>query len=170
MALFGTGCSLLSPCKPGKPAKPKPFHVTVNLDPSLQQSSVVVDLVAVSEGMKSQWEGYKMSDYWKDGDAMRKDADSRGDKYTLSFVSGQSLSQSMGRLDPKWKQWIEQKRATHIFVLADLPGGRADLHGTQDPRRQILSLDPCYWPKKTTNLIVNVQRSGIVPPAPRPPK
>ena len=163
--MFLAGCSMFSPCKPGKPGKPKPYHITVNLDPSLQQGSVVVDLIAVNKDSLSKWEDYSMNDYWKDGDVRRSEAD----KVTLSFVSASSLTKEMGRLDPKWSKWLAQS-ATHVLVLADLPGGRTDKPGTKDERRQILSLDPCYWPKKTTNLIVHVQRSGIVPPAPRPPK
>jgi hypothetical protein len=34
--------------------------------------------------------------------------------------------------------------------------------GNQDARRQILTLDQCNWPNKTTTLKVLVQRSGMV--------
>ena len=160
-AVFLSGCSS---CKPGKPGKPKPYHVTVNLDQSLQQASVLVDLVAANAASLPRWEAYSMSKYWKDGDAMRNDAD----KVTLSFISGRALSNELARADAKWNKWMAQG-ATHLVVLADLPGARQDKAGTQDERRQIVSLDPCHWPKKTTNLIVQVQRSGInvlTPPRP----
>jgi hypothetical protein len=148
-----TGCSS---CKPGKPGKPKAYHVTLNLDESLKQGSVLVDLVAATPTSLPRWESYSMSKYWKDGDPMRADAD----KVTLSFVSGQSLTNELGRADAKWNKWLAQG-ATHLIVLADLPGARQDKGGNQDERRQIVALDPCHWPNKTTNLLIQIQRSGI---------
>jgi hypothetical protein len=161
-AIFLTGC--FASCKPGKPGKPKAYHVTVNLDESLKEGSVLVDLVAANPGNLPRWESYSMSKYWKDGDPMRNDAD----RITLSFVSGQSLTNHLGQVDPKWNRWLGQG-ATHLIVLADLPGAHADKPGTQDQRRQIVTLDPCNWPKKTTNVMIQVQRSGInilTPPRP----
>lgn len=157
-----TGC--FASCKPGKPGKPKAYHITVNLDESLKQGSVLVDLVPVTLASLPRWEAYSMNKYWKDGDPMRNDAD----KVTLSFISGQSLTNELGRLDQKWNRWMAQG-VTHMVVLADLPGARQDKPGNQDERRQIVSLDPCAWPKKTTNVTVQVQRSGInilTPPRP----
>jgi hypothetical protein len=151
-------------CKPGKPGKPKAYHVTVNLDESLKQGSVLVDLVAANPASLPRWEAYSMGKYWKDGDPMRNDAD----KVTLSFVTGQSLTNELGRMDAKWNKWLAQG-ATHLVVLADLPGARQDKAGTQDERRQVVTLDPCNWPDKTTNLLIQVQRSGInilTPPRP----
>lgn len=163
LAVFLSGCSS---CKPGKPGKPKPYNVTVNLDQSLQQGSVVVDLIAVNPAGLPRWEAYSLNKYWKEGDPLRVDAD----KVTFSFVSGQTLTNSVGKLDAKWSKWMAQG-VTHLVVLADLPGGRVDKPGTQDERRQILPLDPCHWPKKTTDLLVQVQRSGInVLTPPRPTK
>ena len=76
----------------------------------------------------------------------------------------------LARADAKWNKWMAQG-ATHLVVLADLPGARQDRAGTQDERRQIVPLDQCHWPKKATNLIVQVQRSGInVLTPPRPVK
>ena len=158
-----SGCSS---CKPGKLAKPKAYHVTVSLDASLQQGSVVVDVIAVSPAGLPRWENYSVNNYWKEGDVMRADAD----KFSMSFVSGKSLTNELGRADAKWGKWLAQG-ATHLVVLADLPGGRADKPGTQDERRQIVPLDPCHWPNKTTNLVMHVQRSGInVLTPPRPAK
>lgn len=166
VAALGVLLSGCSSCKPGKPAKPIPYHVTVNLDQSLQQGSVVVDLIAVSPAGLPRWEAYSLNKYWKEGDPLRADAD----KVTFSFVSGQTLTNSLGKLDARWSKWMAQG-VTHLVVLADLPGGRVDKPGTQDERRQIVTLDPCHWPKKTTNLMVQVQRSGInVLTPPRPTK
>ncbi len=162
-ALALTGCSS---CKPGKAGKPTAYHVTVNLDESLKEGSVLVDLVAANQANLPRWESYSITKYWKERDPMRTDAD----KVTLSFVSGKSLTNELGRVDAKWNKWLAQG-ATHLVVLADLPGARQDKPGTQDERRQIIPLDPCHWPKKTTNLIIQVQRSGInVQTPPRPVK
>ena len=51
---------------------------------------------------------------------------------------------------------------THVVVLADLAGVGPSRPGNTDPRRQILPLDICHWPNKTTTLKVLVQRSGMV--------
>jgi hypothetical protein len=166
-ALVGAASMVLSgcsSCKPGKPGKPKAYHVTVNLDESLKQGSVLVDLVAVNPANLPRWESYSMGKYWKVGDPLRNDAD----KVTLSFVSGKSLTNELARADAKWSRWLAQG-ATHLLVLADLPGAPQDKPGTQDERRQIVALDACYWPNKTTNLMIQVQRSGInilTPPRP----
>jgi hypothetical protein len=168
LTLCLTGCSLLSPCKPGKPGKPRAYNVTVNLDPALRQGSVVVDLVAVNSSSLRVWEDYSMNKYWTEGNDMRADAEKRGDKVTISFIAGQALTNTFGVKDPRWTRWLGQ-RATHLLVLADLPV-QTDKPGTLDPRRQVLPLDPCHWPKKTKDLVVQIQRSGLVPPPPRPPK
>ena len=158
-----SGCSS---CKPGQTGKPQAYQVTVNLDESLKQGSVLVDLVGANPANLPRWESYGMTRYWKDGDPMRVDAD----KVTLSFVSGKSLTNELSRADGKWARWLGQG-VTHLVVLADLPGARQDKPGTQDERRQILTLDPCHWPSKTTNLMIQIQRSGInVLTPPRPVK
>ena len=88
----------------------------------------------------------------------------------MSFVSGKSLTNELGKLDAKWNKWLAQG-ASHLVVLADQPGARQDKPGTQDERRQIIALDPCHWPNRTTNLTIQVQRSGInVLTPPRPVK
>ena len=163
LTLLVSGCSS---CKPGKPGKTKAYHITVNLDESLKQSSVLVDIVPVTSASKEKWDSYSMSSYWRPGDARRNDTT---DKITLSFISGRLVNE-IGRLDPRWNKWLAQG-VTHMMVLADLPGAPEDKPGSQDLRRQVLSLDSCYWPDKTTNLIVVVQKSGLTIQTPlRPAK
>jgi hypothetical protein len=144
-------------CKPGKPGPVRSYTIEVSLDDSLQKSSVIVELVGASPSSLPRWEAYDMGKYWKEGDPMRRDAD----KVVLNFVSGQALKQSMALTDPKWATWKSQG-VTHVLVLADLPGIHASLPGTRDSRRQILPLDKCSWPNKTSALKVRVQPSGIV--------
>ena len=98
-----------------------------------------------------------MGKYWKEGDAMRRDAD----KAVLNFVSGQSLAMSVPVTDAQWAKW-NSKGVTHLLVLADLPGTHTAQPGNQDARRQMLSRCKCAWPDGTKNLKILVQRSGIV--------
>jgi len=154
LALLLTGCQS---CKPGKPGPIGKYSIDVALDESLKSASVIVDLVGVNPSSLPRWEGYDMGRYWKEGDSMRRDAD----KVVLNFVSGQALSHSLPVADKQWDKW-KSKGVTHVLVLADLPGSNVAKPGAQDARRQILSLDQCNWPDKTTGLKVLVQRSGIV--------
>jgi len=163
--LMGAGICLLlasvlvgcETCKPGKAGPIGRYNVEVNLDESLKTSSVIVDLVGVNPSSLPRWEAYDMAKYWHEGDAMRRD----GDKVVLNFVSGQALTNKLASTDPQWDKW-KSKGVTHLMVLADLPGAPASKPGTQDARRQILPLDQCNWPSKTTGLRVLVQRSGMV--------
>jgi hypothetical protein len=117
---------------------------------------VLVDIVGVSRARLPYWENYSMTKYWRAGDDARKDAH----KKTFDFVSGEALTQTLSSTDPIWTDWLASG-VTHIVVLADLPGLQSDKPGTQDPRRQILPLDKCHWPDKTTSLTIEVQKSGI---------
>ena len=153
-ALVFAGCAT---CKPGKPGPIGQYAIEVSLDESLKTSAVIVDLVGVNPSTLPRWEAYDMGKYWKEGDALRRDAD----RVVLNFVSGQALSNTMALNDPRWEKW-KGNGVTHVMVLADLPGPQTSRPGNQDARRQILTLDQCNWPNKTSTLKVLVQRSGIV--------
>jgi hypothetical protein len=144
-------------CKPGKPGPIGRYNIEVTLDESLKSSSVIVDLVGVNPSSLPRWEAYDMAKYWSTGDSMRRD----GDKVVLNFVSGQATTNKLKSTDAQWDKW-RSKGVTHVMVLADLPGAPASRPGTQDARRQIITLDQCNWPSKTTDLKVLVQRSGMV--------
>src|SRR5437764_7994961 len=103
-------------CKPGKPGPIGRYNIEVNLDESLKTSSVIVDLVGVNPSTLPRWEAYDMGKYWKEGDAMRRDAD----KVVLNFISGQALTKTMPGTDPQWDKW-KRNGVTHVMVLADLP-------------------------------------------------
>lgn len=147
------GCSS---CKPGKPGPIGKYTINVSLDESLKSSSVLVDLVGVNPSGLPRWEAYNMSNYWKEADPMRHDAD----KVVLNFISGQSLTNSLSVTNATWERWKSQG-VTHVVVLADITVHGESRPGNQDARRQILSLDQCQWPSKTKELNVLVQRSGI---------
>jgi len=154
LAAIFAGCET---CKPGQLGVSQKYAVEVSLDASLKSSSVIVDLVGVNLANLPRWEAYDMGKYWKDGDAMRRDAD----KLVLNFVSGQALTMSVPLADPQWDKW-KARGVTHVLVLADLPGAQTGKQGNQDARRQILSICKCSWPDGTKDLKVLVQRSGIV--------
>ncbi|MEO8427407.1 MAG: hypothetical protein ABI651_09875 [Verrucomicrobiota bacterium] len=155
--LFAAVLAGCATCKPGKPGPVLSYTIEVSLDESLKSSSVIVDLVGVNPSSLPRWEAYDMGKYWKEGDPMRRDAD----KMVLNFVSGQSLTRTMSITDAQWNKW-KSNGVSHVMVLADLPGMHTSKPGNQDPRRQILALDQCSWPDKTTTLKVLVQRSGMV--------
>ncbi len=154
LAAVVAGCGS---CKPGKAGPIGRYSIDVSLDDSLKTASVIVDLVGVNPASMPRWEAYDMGKYWKEGDAMRRDAD----KVTLNFVSGQSLSNAMAKTDAQWDKWAG-KGVTQVLVLADLPGAQVSRPGSQDARRLILPLDQCSWADNTTALKVLVQRSGMV--------
>jgi len=155
-ALLGavfTGCAT---CKPGKPGPVGRYSIGVRLDESLKTQSVIVDLVGVNPSSLPRLEAYDMGKYWKEGDAVRRDAD----KTVMNFVSGQELMKALAVNDAQWDRWRAQG-VTHVLVLADLPGTHTSKPGNQDARRQLLPLDKCNWPDNTKGLQVLVQRSGI---------
>src|SRR5689334_24609571 len=94
MTLFA-GCMS---CKPGKPGPIGKYTIEVSLDESLKSSSVLVDLVGVNPSGLPRWESYNMSNYWREGDPMRHDAD----KVVLNFISGQMLTNSLYVTYAQW--------------------------------------------------------------------
>ena len=157
IVLLAAGLAGCDSCKPGKPGSVGQYAIQVDLDESLKNGSVIVDLVGINPSSLPRWEAYDMGKYWKEGDAMRRDAD----KMVLNFVSGQALSNSMTMTDPLWTKWKAQG-VTHVLVLADLPGAQTSRPGNQDARRQILPLDRCTWASSPKALKVLVKRSGIL--------
>src|SRR5438876_8281031 len=78
MVVMVSGCKT---CKPGQEGKKKPYNIQVNLDPSLKGKCDVVDLVGVNPASYSRWQEYSMSNYWREGDPLRRD--STPDRVTL---------------------------------------------------------------------------------------
>jgi len=147
-----TGCALFKGDPIGR------YDIEVEIEDSLKQGSVLVDLVGVNMASLQRWNAYSMSKYWQDNDPMRKDA--ALDKVTLSFARGDTTSKMLASTNAIWDNW-SAKAVTHVLVLADLPGGHEDKPGTQDDRRQLLPLERVHWIKKTQLLNVLVKRTGI---------
>ena len=155
VVIFFAGCSS---CKPGKPGPIAQYNIQATLAPALKDSSMVVDLVGVNPASLPSWEAYSMTKYWQSGDAKRADAT---DKFTIDFVSGKSLTNTLSITNAVWNKWMARGVA-YVVVIANLPGAPSpDKPGSQDARRQILSLDECAWAKGTTTLNLLVQQSGI---------
>jgi hypothetical protein len=151
----GLVCSSCSSCKPGKPGPIGKYGINVNLDPSLKDASVAVDVVGVTPLTLPRLDNYSMTSYWQPNDEMRNGAD----KLTFTLGSG-SDSHTVPMTDAKWNEWLSHG-VTELVVLADLPGVIDDKAGSLDPRRQELPLDKCNWADGTTNLVINVKRSGL---------
>jgi hypothetical protein len=139
-----------------KPPVPTRYKVEVVLDPSLDRASVLVDLVGVSGSDQQVWQNYSMTKYWKEGDTMRRDA-----KKAVADFSGQILTFTLAKNDPIWDKWLDAG-ATHLAVLAYLPGRFDDLPGNADQRRRLVSLFPKVWKDgKDAVLKFEIKRSGI---------
>jgi hypothetical protein len=135
--------------------RPRAYGIQVDLDPALAGSSLQVDLIGANPVSDlPKYETYSVSDYWKPGDALRRDAL----KVTLAFGQGRPISQTLNVTDPAWQRWL-QTGAQYLVVLVDLPGIAADRAGNADPRRLILPLDAARW-SKTDTLHILVQESG----------
>jgi hypothetical protein len=123
------------------------FDVVVKLDESFRAEgatvpSIEVDLIGVNAVEYPRWENYSMSQYWSPADQLRRDAD----KYVMRFGQDWALAQTLRHQDAVWRRW-KPKQATHLFVLAFLPGVHEDQPGNADPRRLILPLDQRRWPR-----------------------
>lgn len=135
--------------------KPRAFTVQVDLDPALSGSSLQVDLIGANPVSDlPKFESYSVSEYWKPGDPLRRDAS----KVTLAFGQGRAMTQSLDSKNAAWQRWL-QTGAQHLVVLVDLPGVPADKAGNADPRRLILPLDGARW-GKTDTLHILIQESG----------
>jgi hypothetical protein len=142
-------------CRP-KPPVPTRYKVEVLLDASLERASVLVDLVGVSGSDQQVWQNYSMTKYWKEGDPMRRDA-----KKVVADFSGQILTFTLAKNDPIWDKWLDAG-ATHLAVLAYLPGRFEDLPGNADQRRRLVSLFPNVWKEgESAVLKFEIKRSGI---------
>jgi hypothetical protein len=143
-------------------------NVVVELDEALTRSAasiptMQVDLVGVNKSELAQWRGYSMAAYWSPGDKLRDGAD----KYELRFDQTRATSQMLQRTDPVFDTWME-KTASHLFVLADLPGVTDPKGGEADPRKLVLPLSPKAWKLKEKKIVITVRAGQMLcSPAPR---
>jgi hypothetical protein len=149
LGLFLAGCE-------SKPT-PKVFSVKVTLDKALEGSSLQVDLIGANElSDLPKLQNYSVSEYWKPGNAMRRNAD----KVVFEFGQGKPIMQVFAATDPAWTRW-KNAGAMYIVVMVDLPQLADDMAGNADPRRLIVPLDTRKWPKDASTVELLVQESGV---------
>ena len=142
--------------------------VVVSMDPALTTASgtptVKVDIVGISETEKEQWASKNISDYWRAGDGLRKDAVARKE---MIFAAGKTAPQTLKGTDPEWNDWAGRK-AMYLAIIADLPGASRD---GADGRRIILPLDASRWDPEDKPIKIVVQSSRLrCDTDPLPPK
>ena len=154
--LLSVACLAWSGCGAPKP-KARAYDVVVEIDPSLREGSVRVDLVGVNPNDRASWYGYSMYRYWLPDDTLRRDAQ----PYEMNFT-GSPEPKTLKATDSKWKTWLASG-ATDLFVLVDLPRKSEcdDRPGDSDPRRRILSLYDTIWAGGVKELRIRVQESGV---------
>ena len=143
--------------------------ITVELDKSLTRDAgaiptIQVDLVGVNKSELPQWKGYAVTKYWSPGDKLRDGAD----KYEMRFDQTRSSSQMLQKTDEMFNKWME-KTASHLFILADLPGVHDPKGPEADRRRPVLPLNSKAW-KLTKKGIVITIRAGQMLCSPAPSK
>jgi hypothetical protein len=144
------------------------MNVVVELDKEFARDpasvpTIEVDLVGVNESELPQWKGYAMSAYWSPGDKLRAGADKHEFRFSQTTASVQTLS----RKDPVFDSW-QEKSASWLFVLADLPGAHEPAPGDADPRRTVLPLSRKAWKLKKSTVTITVKAGQLVcTPAPR---
>jgi len=119
-----------------------PFHVEVFLDPDkpeIQERSIEVNILGVSDTQLPKWEQMVVSEYWKPESDIRAGADA----FQMHFGQDLPTSQVLKKNDPKWKGWLNERNAKHLVVLAHLVV--KDMPGRADPRRIILPLKIERW-------------------------
>jgi hypothetical protein len=103
--------------------------------------SIEVNLVGVNDTEKRRWEEMSMNDYWEPDNAIRAAAK----KHVMTFGQGHDDTQVLSTKNPIWREWIKDRGASHLFILAYLPWIRKDMTGQADPRRVILPLKRERW-------------------------
>ena len=143
----------------------KRLSVTVMLDPEMTKDpaaipTVEVNLVGINKSEMPQWKAYSMSEYWSPGNKLRAGAE----KYVVRFAQTLPSKQRLDRKNPIFQKW-QDKTASHLFVLADLPGMADPKPGQPDPRRIVLPLHPKAW--KADDITITIKAGQMVcSPAP----
>lgn len=130
-----------------------PMSVTVSVDPSLQDRTVYVDLIALNESSGKVLAAKSMTEYWDPRDTTRTKSLS---VYPIQFTKENPGPHTLSEDDPIWETWGE---FTELYVLAQLPVSVTDQPGDLDPRRLILPLDRCRWDGETIEIVV---KEGLV--------
>lgn len=152
--LLLTGCS-----------KTLTFGFTSTVDPAYTGASIEVDLIGINTSEIAVWNAKSIDEYFTTGDPFRAAAP----KKTFYFGEGQPEKAQLSSSDPIWQQWND-KGATHILVLADLPGYTISMDGV-DLRRQLIPRASNEWKGTPKTISIRLGPTGVVlVPSPKPPK
>lgn len=128
------------------------YAVNFELDRELNGASVELNIIGVTERTRGQWQNLLVDNYF--GSARQKNTI---DKEVIHFNQNLNIK-NLSILSPVWERW-EKMGATHIYVIASIPGVTSDLRGENDPRVQLIPLSYCYWKVRDINFVV--QSSGL---------
>jgi len=149
MLLMGASCS-------PKSARPSKFDLRFSVDAVLSGASIQVDVMGANTITDlPRLESYSVSEYWKPGNALRRDSA----KAVLKFGPGLEAVQTLSSADPMWNTWL-RTGAGVLVIFVDLPGTQSDRPGLADPRRLIVSIDQNEWGRVRTLEFV-IQESGV---------
>jgi hypothetical protein len=103
----------------------KAFVVAVERPDQLQDRTVRVDLVGLTELERAEWSSIPLAVYWEPGEPHRIKAKDEGFLREYVFRAGGDESRMLlGKGDPIWDTWVSRK-AEHLFVYAEgLPDRR----------------------------------------------
>jgi hypothetical protein len=141
------------------------FDFTSSVDPAYKGASIEVDLIGINTSEIAVWNAKSIDDYFTSGDPFRASVP----KKTFYFGEGQPEIARLPSSDPIWREW-EAKGATHILVLADLPGYTIPMGGV-DLRRQLVPRSSSDWKGTPKAIAIRLGPTGVVlVPSPKPPK
>jgi hypothetical protein len=114
--------------------KRQPDIVVKVTDQDLQRLPVSVDIVGVNDADRNKWATKRLSEYWSDNDpdGLRDGALQAGLLKPMKFGPGFGTEHTLPGMDPIWGQW-KRRKATSIFLMADIPGVAND----SDKRREL---------------------------------
>ena len=140
--------------------KMDPYKVTLTANDSIKDSSVAVHVIGINKNDFPLWDSYSMSKYWSPADTLHKNP---AVATTILFDAKNLRTQAIAIDDAHWKMWRDYG-ATHLFILANLPGFKEDRPGNADARRQISAIDNLvyedgFWGIKEVQL--DVTHDGI---------
>ncbi len=137
-------------------------RLDASIAPAYKGASIQVDFVGVNNSELAAWNAKPIDDYFAPGDVFRDSAD----KKTLDFADGSVSVQTLQSTDPVWQRW-KSKGASHVVVIADLPGYNIPMGGI-DLRRQTIPLSAGSWERSPPVITVQVGPTGIIlVPAPK---
>lgn len=154
--LMIAGCLFwLSGCETTRLPDPYDFEVALGRD--LRGASVQVDLIGIPAEELDRFVNYSVTSYFEPGDSLRAGAV----KETLSFRRDAPEVQLLSARSPIWTDWIENRGAAYVVILADTPGLKEDEPGNADSRRLIIPLHQAKWDRRPDRVRITVTGDDV---------